>query len=63
MATGASERGRLTWGDSKSEVVVTRELTNLVWRRRFYAATATNQLGALRENVSSTIALVSEVLS
>ena len=58
-STERGETGVLEWGDSVSRLRVSGTLDNLLWRRRFYAATAVTALDDLREHLVDTAELIS----
>ena len=53
-----SETGILAYGDAASAIAVSAELINLLWRRRFYAATALTALSNLDSRLQATAELV-----
>lgn len=55
-----SETGQLRWDPTMSAVTASRELNNLLWRRRFYAATAIMSLEALRTHLRTTSDLIQQ---
>jgi hypothetical protein len=57
-STAQGESGVLPWSDTESEVIVSGELRNLLWRRRFLAHTAIRSLTEVKEHASQTLSIL-----